>query len=185
MIPIIRSANEADIPAVSALINMYAAQNLMLPRSEAQVRVALSDFVVAEADGRLAGCASLIELTSRLAEIRSLAVAAEFQGNGTGSYIVASLLELAHERGIDQVCALTLRPHFFRRLGFEVVDRWSITPKIWSECVFCPKFHRCDEIAVLLNLREPATSTGGPPWWRILAQHAPLPVLRRIAPRRV
>jgi amino-acid N-acetyltransferase len=61
---------------------------------------------------------------------------------------------MARMRGFEQVCALTLRENFFVRLGFEVVDRWSISPKVWQACIFCRKFHRCDEVAVLMNLVE-------------------------------
>lgn len=179
----LRPANESDVSAISALINSFAAQNLMLPRSEAQIWVALPDFVVAELDGCLAGCGSLIALTPTLAEIRSLAVAPQFQGQRIGAQIVATLLDIARQRKLDQVCALTLRPNFFQNQGFRVVDRWSITPKIWSECVFCAKFHRCDEIAVLLNLTEAESAVGETPWWRALAQHTPAPVLRWLAPR--
>lgn len=182
---VIRPAAEADIPAMTALINSFAAQNLMLPRSLAQISRALPDFLVAEDEGRLIGCGSLIALTPALAEIRSLAVAADCHGNGLGGKIVAALLDLARLRGLEQVCALTLRPNFFQRQGFQVVDRWSLTPKIWSECVFCPKFQRCDEIAVLLNLVEPSTAPSEAPWWRVLAQHTPQPVLRLLAPRRI
>ncbi len=181
----IRPATASDIPAISALVNTFAAQNLMLPRNEAQIRVALSDFLVAEIDGVLAGCGSLIALTPDLSEIRSLAVAARFHGYGLGGKLVGTLLNLAEERQIGQVCALTLRPNFFQRLDFQVVDRWNLTPKVWSECVFCPKFHRCDEIAVLLNLKQPASAPGAPPWWHTLANWTPLPVLRRFAPPRV
>ena len=181
----VRPANESDVAAISALVNGFAAQNIMLPRSESQVWVALPDFVVAEIDGRLAGCGSLIALSTRLAEIRSLAVAADCQGHGVGGHIVGVLLDMARQRGLDQVCALTLRPNFFQHQGFQVIDRWSITPKIWGECVFCAKFHHCDEIAVLFNLTEAASTLGESPWWRSIAQHAPLPVLRWLAPRQV
>ena len=186
MTPTIRPATESDIEPISALINHFAAQNLMLPRSESQVAIALPDFLVAEENGQLAGCGSLIALTPVLAEIRSLAVAPDHQGNGLGGHIVASLLEMARRRELERVCALTLRPDFFRNQGFQVTERWSLTPKIWNECVFCPKFHRCDEVAVLITLgdaEEPASS--GAPWWRALAQHTPLAVLRRLAPHLV
>ena len=165
----IRFATEDDIQAICDLVNGFADQNLMLPRREHQVRAALSDFLVAievvegleggsgQEAGRLAGCGSLILLTPELAEIRSLAVAADAHGQGLGGQLVGALLELARERGLDQICALTLRPNFFQRQGFHVIDRWGLTPKIWNECVFCPKFHRCDEIAVALNLHEPET----------------------------
>jgi hypothetical protein len=65
---------------------------------------------------------------------------------------VQELIDMAREREYHQVCALTLRENFFIRLGFQVVDRWSISPKVWQACIYCPKFHHCDEVAVLMNL---------------------------------
>jgi amino-acid N-acetyltransferase len=180
----IRPATDADIPAISALVNYFAAQDVMLPRSEDRIRANLSDYVVAEDAGRLAGCGSLANLTPQLAEIRALAVAPDYQGQGVGALLVAALLETAQARAIAQVCALTLRPDFFQRQGFHVVDRWHLTPKIWSECVRCPKYHRCDEVAVLLNLAEPDHLPQDAPWWSSLADHTPLPVLRFLALRR-
>ena len=188
----IRFATEDDIQPICDLVNGFAAQNLMLPRHEHQVRSALADFLVAceqagadsNGSARVVGCGSLIALTAELAEIRSLAVAADAHGQGVGGQIVGALLDLAHERGLDQVCALTLRPNFFQRQGFHVIDRWGLTPKIWNECVYCPKFHRCDEIAVALDLRQPHVVPAEAPWWRVFARHAPQPVLRLLAPKK-
>ncbi|MEZ4768502.1 MAG: GNAT family N-acetyltransferase [Caldilineales bacterium] len=167
VMPQIRAALASDAPHIAALVNSFAARNIMLPRSEEQVLAALPQFVIAEIDGELAGCGSLIALTPALAEIRSLAVASEHQGSGLGGVIVAALLDMARTQDYDQVCALTLRPAFFERQGFEIVDRWGLTPKIWQECVFCSKFHHCDETAMLLNLTEPAAESDEPrarPW---------------------
>jgi amino-acid N-acetyltransferase len=157
---VIRPATERDVSEIVALVNGFAAQNVMLPRSAEQVLAALGDFRVAVDGEQLAGCGSLIALTPALAEIRSLAVAPAFQGGGLGGLLVTDLLRLAAGRRYDQVCALTLRPAFFQRQGFEVVDRWGLTPKIWQECVFCAKFHHCDETAMLFNLVEPAVAAG-------------------------
>lgn len=167
--PYIRAAIASDAPAIAALVNSFAAQNIMLPRSEEQVLAVLSQFVVAEVDGKLAGCGSLIALTPALVEIRSLAVAEAHQGSGLGGIIVGTLLEMAREQGYDEACALTLRPAFFQRQGFEIVDRWGLTPKIWQECIFCAKFHHCDETAMLLSLVEPAPANNEQrsPSWRI------------------
>ena len=94
------------------------------------------------------------------------------QGKGLGGYLVLELVQLARMRGFEQVCALTLREHFFVRLGFEVVDRWSISPKVWQACIFCRKFHRCDEVAVLMNLVEKSgvgdNGRGTPAWSHLL-----------------
>lgn len=149
---IIRPAREEDIPGIVALVNGYAAQNLMLPRSPEEVRRTLKTWVVAEAQGDVVGCAALARLSPELAEIRSLAVAPDRKGQGIGARLVQTLVEVARQEGIRQVAALTLQQTFFERLGFEVVDRWALSPKIWSECVYCPKFHRCDEVAVALTL---------------------------------
>ncbi len=153
---IIRPAREEDIPTIVEIVNGYAAQNLMLPRRPEEVLRTLKTWIVAEADGRVVGCAALARLSPDLAEIRSLAVAREYAGQGIGARLVHTLVEVAKEEGIAQVAALTLQQGFFERQGFRVVDRWELSPKIWSECVYCPKFHHCDEIAVVMNLREEA-----------------------------
>jgi amino-acid N-acetyltransferase len=153
---LIRPAIEADIEPVLDIINGYAAENLMLPRTPDQIRKVLTGFLVAQDRGRVVGCGSLVELTPRLTELRSLAVASDYRGSGLGRRLVEALVVMARESGYDQLCALTLTEGFFNRLGFQTVDRWTITPKIWHECIYCPKFDACDEIAVLMNLTENA-----------------------------
>jgi amino-acid N-acetyltransferase len=86
-------------------------------------------------------------------------VAAEAQGRGVGRALVSFILQAAREADITHVCALTLRPHFFEAIGFQVIDRWEISPKIWQECIYCSKFHHCDEIAVFLDLEETAAAS--------------------------
>lgn len=153
----IRQAREEDIPELVEMINGFAARNLMLPRTEEAVLKTLPDWLVAVEQDEIGaetilGCGSLVALTPELAEVRSLAVHERGQGRGVGSLIVENLVALAKAREFSQVCALTLREEFFQRLGFEIVDRWSISPKLWQECIYCPKFHRCDEVAVLKHL---------------------------------
>lgn len=155
----IRSAKESDIDDILGVVNNYAAQNLMLPRSEDQIKRALPGFIVAVAGSKVVGCGSSVPLTPRLAELRSLAVAPEMRGTGLGRRLVEVLVTLARDGGYDQICALTLNEGFFNACSFATVDRWAITPKIWQECIYCPKFNACDEIAVLMNLREPVAAT--------------------------
>ncbi len=155
----IRPAVEADIDGILAIVNDYAAQNLMLPRTPEQIRRVIAHFLVAEYAGEVVGCGSLVRLTAQLTELRSLAVAAEWRSTGLGRRLVEALVEQARRTGVQQLCALTLVEGFFNKLGFVTVDRWSISPKIWHECIYCPKFDACDEIAVLMNLVEPETAT--------------------------
>ena len=176
----IRSAQPEDVPHIAALVNRFAAQNLMLPRTETSIAQTVQDWVVATpADEQAAtgdvppivGCGALVPLTETLVELRSLAVDESQHGQGLGSKLVLALVDMAQTRGYPQICALTLREDFFVRLGFHLVDRWSISPKVWQACIYCPKFHRCDEVAVLMHLQPQA---GQPPeprpaaWNRLL-----------------
>lgn len=158
-----RSAQPDDVPQILALVNRFAAQNIMLPRTEDSVRQTLPDWIVAEsveengprsAGTNIVGCGALVPLTDKLAEVRSLAIHESQQGKGLGGELVLRLVANAKEQEYDQVCALTLRENFFLRLGFKMVDRWKISPKVWQACIYCPKFHRCDEVAVLMDLRS-------------------------------
>lgn len=152
---------EEYIVEIAALVNGFAAENVMLPRTEESILQSLPDWVVAVGGGaQLLGCGSLVSLTEQLVEIRSLAVAQAGQGKGIGRRIVEELVLMATARGYAQICALTLEEGFFEKLGFEVVDRWSISPKLWQDCIYCPKFHHCDEVAVARSLTDSPLSQG-------------------------
>jgi amino-acid N-acetyltransferase len=172
----IRQAQPEDVSQILDLVNQFAAQNIMLPRSEESVLRSLGDWLVAVDDDPsvdtppILGCGALVPLTETLVEIRSLAVHASQHGRGLGSQLVLELIERARQREYHQVCALTLRENFFTRLGFQLVDRWSISSKVWQACIYCPKFHRCDEVAVLMNLvqRAEETQLSRPGWSNLL-----------------
>jgi amino-acid N-acetyltransferase len=169
---VIRPATESDVGGILTVVNDCAAQNLMLPRTEVQIHRVLPRFLVATYNGQVVGCGSYVELTPQLTELRSLAVAPKFRHTGLGRRLVEALVARARDDGYDQICALTLVESFFTRLGFTIVDRWAISPKIWHECVYCPKFYACDETAVLMNLTEPEAVSQQPefslPLWRRL-----------------
>jgi amino-acid N-acetyltransferase len=154
----IRPARPSDVSQITEMVNRFAAQNIMLPRQEEQVRQTINDWLVACDENPLlvqpavVGCGALMPLSHKLVEIRSLAIHESQQGKGLGGELVLRLVEAARERDYSQVCALTLRENFFVRLGFRVVDRWSISPKVWQACIYCPKFHHCDEVAVVMDL---------------------------------
>ena len=155
---VIQPAGAADVLPIVALVNQFAAEKIMLPRTEESVRQTLADWLVAvdpdlvPEDPQILACGALVPLTDTLVELRSLAVHPSRQGQGLGGHVVNHLVQLARQRGYHQICALTLRENFFVRLGFEQVDRWSISPKIWQACIYCSKFHCCDEVAVTMNL---------------------------------
>ncbi len=149
----LRRANMRDIPDLLTLINGYATAQIMLPRTEFEMAENIRDFVVAHSHGELAGCGALHYYSPTSAEIRSLAVHPARKSGGIGRAIVESLEAEAHVNGLDSVFAFTYVPGFFRKLGFTEVDRGELPLKAWKDCLKCPKFQCCDEIAMLKTLR--------------------------------
>jgi len=144
----VRSATVRDVDAIYLLISHYAQFDKMLFRSKAYLFDNLQMFSVVEVDGRVVGCCALAVIWSDLAEIKSLAVAEDFQRKGIGRELVERAVEQAVTLGVEKVFALTLEPVFFEKQGFEVVDKKELPMKVWSDCARCPKQENCDETAV-------------------------------------
>lgn len=141
-----------DVPEIKALITPYAGADIMLPRSTAELFENIREYIVCRESDRLVGCGSLHIAAPDLAEIRALAVHPDRQHRGIGGRIVAMCLEDARDFGVPRVFTLTLEPEFFARSGFSEVPRDTLTQKVWQECYRCPKFERCDETAMVLDL---------------------------------
>jgi amino-acid N-acetyltransferase len=151
-VPLIRRATLKDIAAMLELINSYAARQIMLPRTEFELAENIRDFVVALNNGNLVGCGALHFYTPSHGEVRSLAVAPGSKARGIGRRIVEALEAEALENDLESVFAFTYVPGFFSRLGFLEVDRGELPLKAWKDCLRCPKFQACDEIAMLKRL---------------------------------
>ena len=148
----VRQAHTQDVDRIASIIAHHASQGLMLPRSVAALNAALDSYVVADAEGRIVGCGGLDRYTSQSAEIYGLATLPEGSPPGTGSAIVQALIARAREDSIEKVFALTLAPQFFAKLGFKTVTHADLPLKVWKDCVACPKYGNCDEIAMVLHL---------------------------------
>ena len=144
-----------DVPLVANLINGYANLGQMLPRSHHKLYQFLRDFVGAWEGDLLVGCGALALIWEELGEIRSLAVLPEWRGRGVGRAMIAYLLAEARTLGLTRVFALTYQQTFFAELGFQEVARETLPHKIWGDCLDCPKFPKCDEIAMILDLDSP------------------------------
>ncbi len=145
----IEKASLDDPRAICALVNCYADKELMLPRSLSDLYAALRDFFVYREGGELLGCAALPVSWEALGEIRSLAVVEKARGRGIGGKLVESCLQEARELGMKRVFVLTYIPEFFRKFGFEPCLKEELPHKIWRDCLGCPKFPHCDEVALI------------------------------------
>jgi amino-acid N-acetyltransferase len=152
----VQKASMRDIPGILAIINSYASQGVMLPRTEFEMSENIRDFSVAYDGPVLAGCAALHFYTPTSAEVRSLAVLPDRKQGGVGRALVEALEEEARENDLEVIFAFTYVPQFFAKLGFGEVERGELPLKAWKDCLRCPKFQKCDEIAVLKRLKEPS-----------------------------
>ncbi|MGA2118903.1 MAG: N-acetyltransferase [Bryobacteraceae bacterium] len=162
---IVRKAAMREIPAILDLINSYAAQGVMLPRTEFELSETIRDFSVAMLGGRLWGCGALHFYGPSVGEIRSLAVSGEAKTHGVGRKLVEALVGEAERYELGAVFAFTYVVEFFGKVGFQQVERGMLPLKAWKDCLRCPKFQACDEVAVLRVLRTDRWSKAqGQPW---------------------
>lgn len=151
-----RKARPGDVAAIHALIAHYAAQGLLLPRTEENVRAQLGHFLVLEEDAKVLGCVALESYGPELAEVRSLAVDPGTQSRGLGARLLHYALAIAKRRKIARVFAVTHAPEFFGRQGFvaSTSSRAEALPeKVARDCITCPKAATCKLIAVIATLR--------------------------------
>jgi amino-acid N-acetyltransferase len=125
----------------------------MLPRSLNEIYENIRDFFVCDNKGEIIGTSALHILWENLAEIRSLAVSKECQDKGIGKRLLERCLKEAKALGVKRVFALTYNPVFFRKFGFKEIDKNTLPQKIWGDCLKCPKFPKCEEVAVIKVLR--------------------------------
>lgn len=111
----------------------------------------LSDFIVAERDGELAGVVGL-ELAGASGLLRSLAVVDSERGKGLGSALVDKIISHSRHRGVARLYLLTTTAdRFFARKGFERIGRDTVPAEIQNTNEFkslCPASAVCMKLDV-------------------------------------
>jgi amino-acid N-acetyltransferase len=151
---IIRKAKISDVYRIKKLIDDHMHEAFMLPRPLSELFENVRDFFVIELDEELHGNAGLHIVWEDLAEIKSLVVDHTGRGKGWGKILIDQCLTEARSLGIKRVFALTKIPDFFKKMGFTELDKSELPHKVWAECIKCPKFPGCDEIAVAYDLHD-------------------------------
>ena len=104
----------SDIPAILALINGYAANEIMLPRTEFELSEFIRDFTVIYEGDSLIGCAALHFYGPSIAELRSLAVDPAAKGTGAGRLLMEAI--------DNEAKAFDLSINRYKETKHEVID---------------------------------------------------------------
>ena len=141
-----------DIEDIYKLVMEYAKEGVMLARSRNTLYETIRDMIVAvDEDNRVVGVGALHIIWAELAEVRTMAVSPSVIRQGIGAEIVHRLLEEGRSLGVKKFFTLTYKPGFFQTLGFRTITKNDLPHKVWKDCIECPKFPNCDEIAMELD----------------------------------
>lgn len=145
----IYNAVTTDVKAIYNLIQLYAKQGIVLPRSYLSLYQHLQCLFVAKENNEVIGVAGLHILGEDLGEVRSLVVSPQHSGKGIGSMLVNTIVNEASRLEVRRLMSFTYETTFFQKCGFEIVSKDILPEKVWIDCVNCPKVDSCDEIAMI------------------------------------
>jgi amino-acid N-acetyltransferase len=155
---IVRRARTSDVPAIKELVEPLVQQRILLGKETVVFYEAVQEFRVAEnPEGTLIGCGALHVMWQDLAEVRTLAVSAEWLGRGVGHALLDRLERDARELGLSRLFCLTFEVEFFRRHGFEEMGTETLDPSVYLELVRSPD----EGVAEFLDLARVKPNTLG------------------------
>jgi amino-acid N-acetyltransferase len=131
----IRRARTRDVRAIGGLVDDNTGSGRLLAKATVTLYEDVQEFWIAErvADGEIVGCGALHVLWEDLAEIRTIAVRADCQGEGIGHRLVEALLSSARELGVRRVFVLTFAVGFFAGHGFSQIHGSPVSHEVYEE----------------------------------------------------
>ena len=129
----IRPARTSDVKRIRELVDSFASDGKLLNKETVTLYESVQEFTVAEVDGRIVGCCALHVLWDDLAEVRTVAVKAQFHKQGIGHAILSKIIERAREVGVERIFCLTFQTEFFGSHGFVEIEGTPISPEVYKE----------------------------------------------------
>lgn len=122
----IRRARFDEQEAIAEFLAPFFQQKKLLQRNRSEILLLMATGFVAELNvyesaslPKIIGFASVEIYSEKMSEIQCLAVSDEHQGKGIGSALVQACLELAKQKGIVEVMAISSSDTFLIKLGFD------------------------------------------------------------------
>lgn len=140
---IIRPAAPADLPEIRRMFREYAewvAVDLSFQNFEDELSGLPGNYappsgclLIAEMDGRAAGCVALRAFDGGVCEMKRLFVRDGFRGSGLGRRLALAILEEARQIGyrsirLDTLPQMGAAHELYRSLGFREIDPYRYNP---------------------------------------------------------
>lgn len=143
-------ANLHHVEQMQSLVDPYVTDGTILKRSADEIATNIRSYTLAFDDEMLIGFSALHIHTTKLAEIRSLIVHADYRDQGVGKALVSEGLKEGEKLGLKEVLVLTFKQAFFEKLGFVEIPKESLPEhKIWADCIKCIHFPLCNEVSLI------------------------------------
>lgn len=180
----VRPALPRDVAAIHQIVEPYAERGILLAKELVDFYEAVQEFWVAEiaadalggadwaeasfpamaspgkkplAKPMVVGCGAIHVMWEDLAEVRTLAVAPAYVGQGIGHQLLARLLARARELELRRVFCLTFEVDFFRSHGFTELPGPAVPEPIFGQLL---RSHD-DGVAEFLELTRVKANTLG------------------------
>lgn len=101
-----------------SLLRPFVDQRMILRRTRAEVAALMTTGFVVLYHDQIVGFSSVEIYSKKLSEIQCLAVSQLHQGKGLGGILVAHCVDLARERGVMEVMAISSSDGFLLNQGF-------------------------------------------------------------------
>lgn len=130
---VIRPARTADVATIRTLVDTFSPDRRLLSKATVALYEDVTEFLVADVDGRVVGCGALHVMWEDLAEVRTLAVDPAVGRRGIGGALLDELLRRARTVGVKRVFVLTFEVEFFRRYGFVEIDGTPVEHDVFEQ----------------------------------------------------
>lgn len=115
----IRQAEPADIGDVQRLLRPFIEQRKVIRRTDAETAALMTTGFVAIQAEKIVGFCAVEIYSKKLAEIQCLVVDNQHQQRGLGGSLIKHCIELARQRNVMEVMAISASEKFLHDLGFD------------------------------------------------------------------
>ena len=129
----VRPARTSDVRIIRGLVDTYAPDRRLLSKATVTLYEDVPEFLIVERDGQPVACGAVHVMWEDLGEVRTVAVAPEFRGQGVGSFLLRALLDRARDLGVKRVFCLTFETEFFASHGFVEIDGTPVDHEVFEQ----------------------------------------------------